>query len=438
MTWVESLIDGHRVLPALLRDLASATRALHISIFLFFDDPIGNEIADILCAKARAGVEVRVLLNVEKTDMADPFDTGEKEMMEKDPGFSRDPTELDEFRQRLVDAGVEIIDTELDYDEIVVTGDPEIDRLGREIHDSVKVDAMHVDHRKIVTIDGRVAWCGGANFGGQYLHHLPFDPALEAHAEADAAREAGRPEPWWKWHDGLARFEGAIVWDLDGVFRERWLLGGGRDYRRLDVTMPDAPRGVLVESARIIKNEPSSRTNEIREVYRARILAAERSIFLENPYLYHPAIVAALIEAKSARPDLRVTVIVPAREWNDNKFAQDAQRHCYPGLVAAGIELFEYQNHFNHLKIATFDDHWVILGSANLNYRSLEDDKDFEAGVLIESDELARDIARHVRDADIPHSKRITAEDVRGLGPRALRMRTRDPRTLLMVASREL
>ena len=438
MTWVESLIDGHRVLPALLQDFASATRAIHISIFLFFDDPIGNEIADILCAKARAGVDVRVMLNVEKTDLADPFDTGEKEMMEKDPGFARDPTELDEFRRRLEDAGVEVLDSELDYDKIVDTGDPEVDRLGREIRENIDVDAMHVDHRKLVTIDGRIGWCGGANFGGQYLHHLPFDPAIESHAEADAAREAGRPEPWWKWHDGLGRFEGAIVHDLGVVFRQRWLLGGGRDFRILDVTLPEAPRGVRVDSARVIKNEPSSRTNEIRETYRARILAAERSIFIENPYLYHPAIVAALLEAKRMRPGLRVTVIVPSREWNDNKFAEDAQRHHYPALVAGGIELFEYQNHFNHLKIAVFDERWTILGSANLNFRSLEDDKDFEMSVLIASEELARGILRDVRDADLPHSKRIVASDVRGLSVRAIRMRTRDPRTLLLVRSREL
>jgi cardiolipin synthase A/B len=438
VNFVENLVDGNRLLPVLLQDLESATKAIHVAIFLFFDDPIGEEFSHVLEAKARAGVPVRVLLNVEKTDMGDPFGTGEKDMMKEDPSFGRDPTDVSKMRQRLADAGVAVVDTELDYDKIPETGDPELDALGREISRSVKVDALHVDHRKIVTVDGRVAYCGSANFGAQYQYRLPFDPAKDARAEATAAREAGRPEPWWKWHDGLVRFEGPVVCDLDRVFRERWRLGGGADFRPLDAVIPAAPRGVRVSSARVIKNEPSSRTNEIRETFRDRILATEHSIFIENPFLYHPAIVDALLVAKRARPHLQVTLIVPAGKWNQNKYTVDAQQHYYPAYIDAGLEVFEYQNHFNHLKLATFDTRWVIVGSANLNFRSLEDDKDFEACVLIESEELARGIDREVRAEDIRWSKRIAPEDVDGTSWHALRVRLRDPRTLVMIATREL
>jgi hypothetical protein len=97
----------------------------------------------------------------------------------------------------------------------------------------------------------------------------------------------GQPEPWWKWHDGLVRFKGSIVWDLDRAFRERWRLGGRADFRSLNAVIPAAPRGMRVSSPRVIKNEPSSQTNEIRETFLDRILAAERSIFIENPFLYH-------------------------------------------------------------------------------------------------------------------------------------------------------
>src|SRR5450759_2669278 len=196
LNFVENLVDGNRLLPVLLQDLNSATRSIHISIFIFFDDPIGEEISTVLEAKARAGVAVRVLLNVEKTDMGDPFGTGEKEMMKEDPGFARDPTDVSKMRQRLLDAGVAVVDTELDYDKMVETGEPELDTLARAIKGTVKVEALHVDHRKIVTIDGRVAYCGSANFGAQYLYHVPFDPEKDAHDEATAVREAGRPQPY--------------------------------------------------------------------------------------------------------------------------------------------------------------------------------------------------------------------------------------------------
>jgi hypothetical protein len=83
MIFAENIVDGHRVLPILLRDLYSATRVIDVAMFLFFDDPIGEEIARILATKARADVAVRVLLNVEKTNRADPFGTGEEEMRKR-------------------------------------------------------------------------------------------------------------------------------------------------------------------------------------------------------------------------------------------------------------------------------------------------------------------------------------------------------------------
>jgi cardiolipin synthase len=438
MIFAENIVNGDRLFPILLRDLDSATRVIHVAIFLFFDDPIGEEIAQILATKVRAGVAVRVLLNVEKTNRADPFGTGEEEMMKRDPSFHRDPTDVTAMRKQLVEAGVEVLDTEIDYSEIPQTGEPDLDTIAREIKETVLVDAFHVDHRKIVTIDGRIAYCGSANFGAQYQYHRPFDPTKAAKDEADEARAAGQPEPWWKWHDGLVRFEGSIAHDLDKVFRERWRLGGGTDFVSLEADLGASPRGVRVRSARVLKNEPSSRANEIREMFVERILAAERTIFIENPFLYHPTIVETLLAAKKARPALRVTLIVPARECNPNKFTQDAQQHHYVSYLESGIEVFEYLNHFNHLKLATFDERWAIIGSANLNFRSLEDDKDFEACVLVDSEEFARGIDRDVRDEDLRWSKRVTHEDVHGASLDALRARMRDPRTLMLIAAREL
>jgi len=141
VNFVENLVDGHRLLPVLLQDLESATRSIHVSIFLFFDDPIGEEISSVLEAKARSGVAVRVLLNVEKTDLGDPFGTREKEMMKEDPSFARDPTDVSKMRQRLSNAGVKVVDTEIDYDEIAETGELELDTLAREIKRTVK--SMH-------------------------------------------------------------------------------------------------------------------------------------------------------------------------------------------------------------------------------------------------------------------------------------------------------
>jgi cardiolipin synthase len=132
-----------------------------------------------------------------------------------------------------------------------------------------------------------------------------------------------------------------------------------------------------------------------------------------------------------------VDLVLPARTWNDNSFAHDAQQHAYSRYLAARIAVYEYQNHFNHLKIAAFDSRFSIHGSTNLNYRSLEDDKDFELVVCVEDEGLAQEVLSEVREVDIRFSRRFTLRDLRGLRGR-FRIRTRDPRTVLLMSRRVL
>jgi cardiolipin synthase len=247
------------------------------------------------------------------------------------------------------------------------------------------------------------------------------------------------PEPWWKWHDSLTRFEGPVVAELDRHFRERWILDGGGE---LSSDAPAtssgrAPRGQPIRSAQVLVNQPDDQPNQIRETYLRLIASAERSIFIENPYLYHPAIVEALVAAKQGRPQLRVDLVLPARAWNDNEFAHDAQQYHYARYLECGIAVYEYQNHFNHLKMAVFDGRFSLHGSTNLNYRSLEDDKDFELVVLVDDEALGQRILAEVRDVDLPRCKRFTAADLGGLAGH-LRVRSRDPRTLLLLSRRVL
>jgi cardiolipin synthase A/B len=442
---VELLVDGHRILPALLRDLEAARRVVHVSVFLFFHDPIGDQVAGALIAAVRRGVVARVLLNVQKTRMGDPFSTGEKEMMKHDPNVHHDATDVRPLCRRMREGGVQVLDTNIDYDRIIPCPDQRITSIAAQIRDTIAVDDLHIDHRKVIVVDGRVAYCGGANIGAQYLFHTPFDPHKEAHAEGAELKAQGHPEPWWKWHDSLTRFEGPVVRALDGHFRDRWILDGGEEFPedegRAGANVPASSpsiRGRPMHRAEVLVNEPNNRPNQIRETYLRLIRQAERSIFIENPYTYHPAIVAALLEAKQRRPELRVDMVLPARRWNDNEFAQDAQQYHYRRALACGIAVHEYQCHFTHLKMAVFDERFSIHGSTNLNYRSLEDDKDFEMVVLVDDEELARTVLREVRDVDIPRARRFTRQEVERTLTGWLRIQTRDPRTLFLLARRVL
>lgn len=432
----ELLIDGHRILPRLLQDISEARLSVHVAMFLFFRDPIGEELARLLARKAREGVAVRVLMNVDKTEMGDPFSTGEKRMMRHDPHVEHDPTDVQPLWDFLESHGVDVQNTEIDYDHVVRVADARLKSIAAQIREAIAVDDMHVDHRKIVVIDGRIGYCGGANVGAQYMFHLPFDPTVDARDEGDQRKRDGQPEPWWKWHDSLTRFTGPIVRELEAHFRDRWILDGGRPYEPVAVDAREEP-GFPLHAARLLCNDPDDQPNEVRETYLALIRGARESIFIENPYLYHPAIVEGLLAAKRARPSLRVDLILTARKHNDSNFSHDAQQHAYARYIAAGIDVYEYENHFNHLKMAVFDGRVSIHGSTNLNYRSLENDKDFELVVAVEDEPFGAWILANVRDADIRCSRRFTRRDVRGLRGR-LRVRTRDPRTLLLLSRKVL
>jgi cardiolipin synthase A/B len=436
------LVDGHRILPALLADLAAAQRDIHLSMFLFFRDPIGLEVAAALAERARAGVRVRVLMNMEKTAMGDPFSTGEKRMMRHDPNFHDDPLDIRPLCKALTQAGAEVLDTDIDYDRVVRVRDARLASLAAQIRDSIDVDVLHIDHRKLIVIDGNVAFVGGANIGAQYLFHEAFDPEVDARTEGRARRRAGQTEPWWKWHDSLTRFEGPVVAAIDDEFHARWLLDGGKEFQRLPPLERSAPSqdssADVLDAAHVFTNSPDGNPNAIRELYLRLIAEAERSIFIENPYLYHPLIVDALCAAKRERPSLSVVLMLPSERHNDNSFAADAQQHAYVRLLAASVDVYEYQRHFNHLKLAVFDERLAIHGSTNLNFRSLEDDKDFELVVLTEGRAFASQNLREVRDVDLHHARRMTERDVQGFTSSALRIRTRHPWTQLLMSRRVL
>jgi cardiolipin synthase len=437
--FAELLVDGHRILPRLLDDIARAQRSVHVAMFLFFRDPIGDEVADALIAAHRRGVRVRVLLNLEKTEMGDPFSTGEKEMMKHDPNIHHDPCDVEPLCRRMRAAGVAVVDTNIDYEREPHVQDPRLRSIAAQIREAVAVSALHVDHRKLVIIDGAIAYCGGANVGAQYMYHHAFDPAKDARSEGEELKKAGHPEPWWKWHDSLTRFEGPIAREIDEQFHARWCLDGGDEYRLEGewTTREPSGDGHRVRHVEIHMNEPDARPNGVRELYVKLISEARRSIFIENPYFYHPAVAGALVRAKENRPEVEIDLVLPARTHNDNSFAHDAQQYWYARWIDHGIRVYEYQNHFNHLKMAVFDERFSIHGSTNLNYRSLEDDKDFELVILVDDEPFAREVLTTVRDVDVTRAKRFEQKDLRGLSGR-LRVQTRDPRTLFLLSRRVL
>jgi len=419
-TRIDPRINGDQVMPLLAADIEAATHRIHISMFLFFNDPIGQWLADKLIARAsnkENPINVRVMFDFGKTRLGDPFSTSEKAAVAMDPNFSDDPVDVDAIVQRLRRGGVQVLRTNIDYDAVVSTSDSTYRQEARTIRRAIFMDtpvfgqAIEVmDHRKIITIDDHVGYLGSANVGCQYLYRNAYAAGTDADVEVALELLSTPPgmEPWLKWHDSLTRVEGPVAYVLEEYFRRRWVLNGGDEYhlRPPQFAPPTAPPNVEVFVA-----TPGFR-NDIRRQFVRRIREAKTSIFIEHSYCYHPKIIDELIAARW-NPRLDITMIVPDADYNDNPLSQDAQEYCYEDLLNAGVKIFEFDHHFTHLKLATFDSRWSIIGSANLNYRSLEWNRDFEVAIVVNDPATARLLEAHVQAADIAGAcHRITLENL--------------------------
>lgn len=425
ITTAQLLLNGNQVLPQLLWDIKQAANYIHVEMFLFELDNPGIEISNALIASAQRGLKVRVLMNFSKSFLTH-VDAG--------------PIQL--LTEPMKQAGIEVINSDIDYHAAVGTDTDDVALQKDASNISATLSAftpLVIDHRKLVTIDGRVAYLGSANFGREYLYHDPLNPLLEADDEAkDAATER-----WVKWRDGLVRFTGGIAPALDAYFRARWVLDGGGDYGTMPIiTSPPLPpvpftetktATQFVDQYRIVASQPDGTPNQVLSLFIDEIQHATRSIFVENSYLYHPSIIQELINAKEARPELRIDLVMPSPSWIDFGPSGDWQQFQYQRLIPAGINVFEYQNHMTHLKVATFDGARAIVGSANMNYRSLENDKDFELVMHVDGG-LASYIDTYVRDVDTLFSRQYTSSDLVD----DLALSIAGPAALFLVATRDL
>lgn len=277
---VTNLTDGPHVIIPLMQDLKNASSTIHLSMLLFFNDKAGNAIADALIERAQNNVEVRVLFNFMAT----------KTVHLPEFGLAEDANAIAE---KMRAGGVAVIDSHTDYDRIIALSGPTLKykKEFKAVSCSTRADVDNADHRKLILIDSDIGYCGSANIGDEYLYTKPFTPSEDSH----------------EWHDGLARFQGPVVGVMEEIFKSRWVLDGEEDY---EIRFPDYPGDSIDTSMQVYTATPGFK-NSIRKLYVQQIRKATSSIFIENPYLFHPIIIEELISARQRRPELAVTLIVP-------------------------------------------------------------------------------------------------------------------------------
>lgn len=312
---VEVLENG-AFFDALLAEIETAQRSVHFETFLWKEGLIGQRVANALSGRARAGVAVRVLL-----------DANGSRRMGKD------------IEKELVDSGCKLA----------------------KFHPwrlwNIGVFGER-DHRKIVVIDGRVAFIGG---------HCIVDNWL------------GDAEDGDHYADVSVRLRGPIVHSVQSAFSENWVGVTGELFMGSDVFPQLERAGDITIHAAFAKPEGSAPAVKI--LHHGAICCARKRMWIQNPYFIpEPAAIDAMGKAVSRGVDVRV--LMPATSGSDNPVVQHAGHRNFEKLLRCGVRLFEYPKTLLHQKLMTVDGIWCSVGSANFDDRSFETNDEITLGFL--------------------------------------------------------
>ncbi|MBI5848982.1 MAG: hypothetical protein HZB31_13740 [Nitrospirae bacterium] len=238
---------------------------------------------------------------------------------------------------------------------------------------------IHRDHRKLIIIDSSKAFTGGLNIANEYrgYHRL----------------RKGRG-----WRDTGIFLQGPIVKRLLEEFIKSWEIWKGDPIEpRLDVVMPQQGVPVLPIFASSAKGR-----RKMRKILYYSINTAQKSIYLTTAYFTPSRRMVHILEAAVVR-GVDVKLLLPG--VSDISAAHFAARAFFSRLLRAGIEIYTYNGVILHAKTSVFDEIWSIIGSANLDFRSLRRNDEGNVGIM--DSDFGKQMAE-VFYADIARSEKIT------------------------------
>jgi cardiolipin synthase len=337
------LQNGDAFFSRMLEDIRSARESVNFEVYIFDPDEIGRQFMEAFKDRARAGVEVRLLL--------DGF--GSWRMRKR-------------HRQELLNAGVKV------------------ERF-RPLALRNLVRIYRRTHRRAIVVDGRIAFTGGA---------------------AVAKKWAGDAGGKHQWRDSMTRITGPLVTGLQSTFAGNWfyctgeIIAGPRFFPLFDSAK--GPCGLSVASS------PSDAQQPIRLLFWLSFINARGRLWISSSYFIPDAHLRTAV-IQRARAGVDVRILVPG-DHTDAIPVQWAGRSYYEELLAAGVRVFEYQASMMHAKTVLVDDAWTIVGSANMDERSMELNEENVLGIADPG--FARAVAEGV-EADLGRSREIRLEEWR-------------------------
>ena len=254
------------------------------------------------------------------------------------------------------------------------------------------------NHRKTLVVDGRTAFFGGLNVGDEYVG------------------DGGRP-----WHDLHARLEGPAVRDLQRIFAEDWNFAHGGELEGPRYFPDVEPRGSA--AVQIIAGGPDTQPNPIQKAFFGAVTRARRQIKIASPYLVPDA---ATVEAlKSAALGGVDVIIVTQDSPADHKVVHECGLYYSEELTAAGVRIYACTTGMMHAKALAADGEWAMVGTANLDNRSLY--LNFEQMAIVDRPNEVAAIETQI-DALVAQSRALTLGELqarpwyRRLGSRGARL----------------
>jgi cardiolipin synthase len=362
--------DGTSKFADLLHTIDRARHHIHVEYFIFADDSIAHLVLDHLRRKAAEGVEVRLVVDDYKSTV-------------RHYGFTS---------RRLRQLRAEGIDVRM----FSPFRFPYVNHIAR-------------DHRKIVVVDGRVGYIGGLNVSDYYIQ--------------------GDPETYGPWRDTHVRITGPAVETLQRYFSQSFLSSGGAafhgaeyypytlsDSAAVDLSYfhwdaPDLPASgiTFVERSREEKAQ-------MRRAFVAAFRSAREKLLIVSPYfLPTTSVRRALVEAIDRGVDVQILLSYDS----DEPLLVEANINFARRLMRHGAKVYLYRGGFHHSKILMVDDSYAMVGSANLNSRSLR--WDYEASCFIYSPRVTARLTEIFRQ-DLLRSDLLTDSLYRSF-PRSSRLK---------------
>ena len=344
---IAPLVTGDQAFPRMMAAIESASHHIHLQTFILGNDPTGRQFMEALRSKAEAGVTVRLLF--------DRFGSTHAWLGGLIARYSRTP-------------------------HMKVVGWTQANPIKRQFQINLR------NHRKTLIVDGRTAFTGGINLHAENTTRIGRAAIRDYHFSID----------------------GPLVQELQYAFLRDWFF-----------MTDEEPEGLLCGEhfpclppagsalARLVSAGPTSEVEVLGDTLVAAIGSAERELLAVTPYLVPTADILRAFRVAALR-GVRVRLVVPLK--NNHPYAGMAGRALYDDLLSAGVRIFERPPPFIHAKALIVDDAVAIVGTANLDVRSLR--LNYETNVAVFDDGFIGELKRIVLE-DLAVSRELNANQWR-------------------------